>query len=133
MSRYYKRAAPPPPYSAACTQDSHLPRIPEAVGEGSDAIVDLESQLSSHSGSKNEDEESDEGDEEDGEGCRRCFTEIMSWIVYALLILLVVLNVDAFISRLGARSSSTSQGVSFFSFKFTELPFEKSCTNGANR
>ncbi|KAF2634518.1 hypothetical protein P280DRAFT_238951 [Massarina eburnea CBS 473.64] len=119
-SRYYQR--PPPPYSADCARPL-LPRIPEVDPETLDVEGDEESQVGSWGegpASKYYDEDSDEEEEDEGEGERE--SEGCSWgfyislVCYALLVLLLVLNLDALLSRMGvgtAKYTSTSQKMKF--------------------
>lgn len=103
-SRYYER--PPPKYTTHASCSPHLESIPEAESEDTDAGVDEESQLGfwgekTHCSTTSAFDcgyESEKGGCD--KGCRWNFFDTLGLVCYALLVLILLLNLNVFLRRL---------------------------------
>ncbi|KAJ4299509.1 hypothetical protein N0V90_004754 [Kalmusia sp. IMI 367209] len=91
-SRNYQR--PPPPYSQHCSKSPDLPRIPEDTDANTSGDEELQMECQ-------EGFESDLSDEEEEERKRKSY-DALGLFCYTLLVLIVVLNFDLFLSRWNA-------------------------------
>lgn len=112
-SRYYQR--PPPLHrQQASNRASLLPRISEVASEGADASEDEEARLGfwgeetmdSNAGCKDDDTEDKESEESHCWG----LDTILTFILYALLVFLLVLNMDLVLSRSGISTGIVDWG-----------------------